>query len=145
MKKEIFFEKQSNQTKPVNVGERKLNIAIIDDERHAIETLVYDLRESFGEYIQIVFTETNPFEGARKVRLLKPDVLFLDMMMPGMSGFQLINLINDLNTKVVFTTAYPEMIKQSNPAEILACLLKPVSTSDLEGIFSKVWNSLKNK
>lgn len=145
MKKEIFFEKQSNQTKPVNVWERKLNIAIIDDERHAIETLVYDLRESFGEYIQIVFTETNPFEGARKVRLLKPDVLFLDMMMPGMSGFQLINLINDLNTKVVFTTAYPEMIKQSNPAEILACLLKPVSTSDLEEIFSKVWNSLKNK
>jgi two-component system, LytTR family, response regulator len=126
------------------VGERKLNIAIIDDERHAIETLVYDLRESFGEYIQIVFTETNPFEGARKVWLLEPDVLFLDMMMPGMSGFQLINLINDLNTKVVFTTAYPEMIKQSNPAEILACLLKPVSTSDLEEIFSKVWNLLKN-
>ncbi len=143
MIKEIFFEKQSNQTKPVNVGERKLNIAIIDDERHAIETLVYDLRESFGEYIQIVFTETNPFEGARKVRLHKPDVLFLDMMMPGMSGFQLINLINDLNTKVVFTTAYPEMIKQSNPAEILACLLKPVSTVELAEIFKNVWNSLK--
>ncbi len=145
MIKEILFKKQSNQTKPVNVGERKLNIAIIDDEQHAIETLVYDLHESFLENIQIVFTETNPFEGARKVRLLKPDVLFLDMMMPGMSGLQLINLINDLETKVVFTTAYPEMIKQTNPAEILACLLKPVSSSDLEVIFSNVWNSLKDK
>jgi YesN/AraC family two-component response regulator len=145
MIKEILFKRQSNQTKPIRVSDRKLNIAIIDDEQHAIETLVYDLHESFHENIQIVFTETNPFEGARKVRLLKPDVLFLDMMMPGMSGFQLINLINDLETKVVFTTAYPEMIKQTNPAEILACLLKPVSSSDLEVIFSNVWNSLKDK
>lgn len=127
------------------MSDRKLNIAIIDDEQHAIETLVYDLHESFHENIQIVFTETNPFEGARKVRLLKPDVLFLDVMMPGMSGFQLINLINDLETKVVFTTAYPELTKKSNPAEILACLLKPVSSSDLAGIFSKVWTSLKNR
>jgi YesN/AraC family two-component response regulator len=145
MIKEILFERQSNQTKSIRVSDRKLNIAIIDDEQHTIETLVYDVHESFHENIQIVFTETNPFEGARKVRLLKPDVLFLDMMMPGMSGFQLINLINDLETKVVFTTAYPEMIKQCNSAEIMACLLKPVSSSDLEGIFSKVRNSLKNK
>lgn len=122
--------------------ERKLNIAIIDDEEHAIETLVYDLNESFHANIQIVFTETNPFEGARKVRLLKPDVLFLDMMMPGMSGVQLINLINDLETKVVFTTAYPEMIKQSNPADVLACLLKPVSTSELQNVISQVRSEL---
>jgi len=125
------------------VSDRKLNVAIIDDEQHAIETLIYDIRESFHENIQIVFTETNPFEGARQVRLIKPDVLFLDMMMPGMSGVQLINFINDLDTIVVFTTAYPEMIKQCNAPEIPACLLKPVSTSDLEGIFSKIWNLLK--
>lgn len=125
------------------MGERKLYIAIIDDEQHAIETLVYDLHESFHENIQIVFTETNPFEGARKVRLLEPDVLFLDMMMPGMSGFQLVNHINDLETKVVFTTAYPEMIKQNNPAEILACILEPASINELHRIFSYIQKGIR--
>jgi DNA-binding LytR/AlgR family response regulator len=113
MIKEILFERQRNQTKPVNVGERKLNIAIIDDEQHAIETLVYDLREAFREKINIQFTSTNPFEGARQVRIHKPDLLFLDIVMPGLSGFDLIRLIDDLDTRVVFTTAFMELQQQN--------------------------------
>jgi hypothetical protein len=49
------------------VWKRKLNIAIIDDEQHAIETLVYDIHETFHQNIEIVFTATNPFKGARQV------------------------------------------------------------------------------
>lgn len=123
---------------------RKLNIAIIDDEQHAIETLVYDLRESFLLDIEIMFTAINPFEGVRQVRLLKPDILFLDIMMPGLSGFEIINLIDDLHTKVVFTTAYLDLFKQSGLSKALACLLKPVSVSDLEGIIKQVRNELKS-
>jgi two-component system, LytTR family, response regulator len=67
---------------------KKLNIAIIDDEQHAIETLVYDLLETFREKINIQFTANNPFEGVRQVRIHKPDILFLDILMPGLSGFR---------------------------------------------------------
>ena len=141
----IFQEKkQRNPIKPTKVGERKLHIAIIDDEHHAIETLVYDLRESFQQVMEIVFTATNPFEGARQVRLLKPDILFLDVLMPGLSGFEIANLIDDLDTKVVFTTAFLDLIKQNEPSKALACLLKPISVSELEGIFSQVRNALKH-
>ena len=124
------------------MGVRKLNIAIIDDEQHAIETLVYDLRETFRDLIEIVFTATDPFEGARQVRLFKPDVLFLDALMPGMSGFQMINLIDDLDTEVVFTTVQLDLLKQEMPMGIMACLSKPISTSELKIVFSRVGNAL---
>jgi YesN/AraC family two-component response regulator len=121
---------------------RKLNIAVIDDEQHAVETLVYDLHEAFHKNIEILFTATNPFEGTRQVRLNTPDILFLDIVMPGLSGFEIINLIDDLDTKVVFTTAHIELLKQNVPDRILDCLLKPVSIFELKVILNKVWNAL---
>ena len=118
---------------------KKLNIAIIDDERHAIETLVYDLKEAFPEKITIQFTATNPIEGVQQVRIHKPDILFLDIVMPGLSGFDLIRLIDDLKTKVVFTTAFLELQQQNENSRALACLLKPVLISDIEQIFERVY------
>lgn len=117
---------------------RKLNIAIIDDELHAIETLAYDLRTSFQDTVEIVFTATNPFEGARQVRLHKPDILFLDMMMPGLSGPELFGLINDLEVKVVFVTAYPELVNNDRKTNNTDCLLKPVSTPELEVLLTRM-------
>jgi DNA-binding LytR/AlgR family response regulator len=119
---------------------KKLNIAIIDDEQHAIETLVYDLREAFREIINIQFTANNPFEGARQVRIHKPDLLFLDIVMPGLSGFDLISLIDDLNTRVVFTTAFMELQQQNVNSRALACLMKPVLLTDIERIFERIYN-----
>ena len=118
---------------------KKLNIAIIDDERHAIETLVYDLQDAFREKINIQFTATNPFEGARQVRIYKPDILFLDILMPGLSGFELIRLIDDLNIRVVLTTAFLELQQQNKNSRAFACLLKPVLLSDIQHVFERVY------
>jgi len=122
------------------VTAKKINIAIIDDEQHAIETLVYDLLETFREKINIQFTANNPFEGARQVRIHKPDILFLDILMPGLSGFDLIRLIDDLDTKVVLTTAYLELQQQNENTRAIACLLKPVLLTDIERIFNRIYN-----
>lgn len=118
---------------------KKLNIAIIDDELHAIETLVYDLQETFREKINIQFTAFNPFEGARQVRIHKPDILFLDILMPGMSGFDLIRLIDDLDTKVVFTTAFLDLQQQHGNSRAFDCLLKPILLTDIERVFSRIY------
>lgn len=119
---------------------KKLNIAIIDDELHAIETLVYDLLETFSEKVKIQFTATNPFEGVRQVRIHKPDILFLDIVMPGLSGLDLIRLIDDLETKVVFTTAFLELQQQNVNSGAFACLLKPVLLTDIEGLVDRIIN-----
>ena len=115
----------------------KLTAAIIDDEKHAIETLRYDLGENHGDDVEILFSTTNPVEGAKRIRTDKPDLLFLDVDMPGLSGLELIQLIDDLPTKVVFTTAYMEYAIKAVETMASAYLLKPVQAEDLQRIIEK--------
>jgi len=112
----------------------KLKIGIIDDEQHAIETLIYDLMEIAGDQLDILFTSNDPFDGARAVRISKPDVLFLDVVMPGLSGLELYRLIEDLDISVIFVTAYSENISMISRTNAAGCLLKPVMHDELEQI-----------
>jgi two-component system, LytTR family, response regulator len=64
----------------------KLKVAIIDDEKHAIETLTYDLHENHSEEVEIVFTATNPVEGFKKLHTEKPDLLFPGCRYAGFIG-----------------------------------------------------------
>jgi len=118
--------------------EMKLNVVIIDDEKHAIDTLIYDLQENhFGE-VEIVFTTTNPVEGAKQLRTLKPDLLFLDVDMPGLTGLDLIQLIDDLSVQVIFTTAHMEYAVQAVETMASGYLLKPVQPDELKRMLEKV-------
>jgi two-component system, LytTR family, response regulator len=116
----------------------KLTAAIIDDEKHAIETLRYDLAENHKDEIEILFSTTNPVEGAKRIRTEKPDLLFLDVDMPGLSGLELIQLIDDLPTRVVFTTAHMEYAIKAVETIASGYLLKPVQADDLKRIIEKV-------
>jgi two-component system, LytTR family, response regulator len=115
----------------------KLNVAIIDDEIHAIETLTYDLMENHRDEIGILFTTTSPVEGIKKLRTEKPDLVFLDIDMPGLSGLDLVYLIDDLQVKVVFTTAHQEYAVQAVETIAVGYLLKPVQPDDLKRILDK--------
>jgi two-component system, LytTR family, response regulator len=116
----------------------KLSIAIIDDEKHAIETLRFDLLENHGDEVEILFSTTHPVEGAKRIRIEKPDLLFLDVDMPGLSGLELIELIDDLPTRVVFTTAHTEYALKAVETIASGYLLKPVQTDDLQRIIEKI-------
>ncbi len=115
----------------------KLSIAIIDDEKHAIETLSYDLMENHSDDMEIVFSTANPVEGAKRIRSEKPDLLFLDVDMPGLSGLELIQLIDDLPTRVVFTTAHMEYAIKAVETIASGYLLKPVQADDLQKIITR--------
>ncbi|MBN2820563.1 MAG: response regulator transcription factor [Bacteroidales bacterium] len=121
-----------------------LNVAIIDDEIHAIETLVYDLKEGFDKSIEIVFTSTNPVEGIKRLRSEIPDLLFLDIEMPGLSGLDILSLIDDLNIQVVITTAHQEFAIQTVGTKAIAYLLKPVQPENLEAIINQALVQKKN-
>lgn len=112
----------------------KLKIGIIDDEQHAIETLIYDIKQIAGKQLEIIFTSNDPFDGARAARINNPDILFLDVVMPGLSGLELYGLIEDLDIRVIFVTAYSENISMISKTKAVGCLLKPVMHDELEQI-----------
>jgi two-component system, LytTR family, response regulator len=122
----------------------KLKVAIIDDEKHAIETLTYDLQENHSEEVEIVFTATNPVEGLKKLHTEKPDLLFLDVDMPGLSGLDLVELMQDLPIRVVFTTAHLEYAVKAVETLASGYLLKPVQPDDLQRIIEKVKAEKRN-
>lgn len=123
----------------------KLKAAIIDNEQHAIETLAYDLQQCHSQILEIIFTESDPVAGLKRVRREIPDILFLDINMPAMSGMDLIELIADLPTRVVFTTAHAHYAPEAVETNAAAYLVKPVTLDDLNRVVTKIHEQFNNQ
>ena len=67
---------------------KKLCALLIDDERHCIETLRYEL-ELHCPDVEVIGRASSGKEGLIKIKELDPDLIFLDIEMPGMSGFEM--------------------------------------------------------
>jgi len=108
-----------------------VKIIIIDDEQAAINSLVKKI-ELYCSGVQILATCSTAKEGIAALKKFKPDVLFLDIEMPWMNGFDLLNHIGEeIDFKVVFTTAYDKYAVQAIKIEALDYLLKPIDKDDL--------------
>ena len=84
-----------------------LRAVLVDDELHAREELAALLAET--REITVVATCPNAIEGIRAVKEARPDVLFLDINMPGIDGLQMLSMIDaEVMPCVVFVTAYDE-------------------------------------
>ncbi len=108
---------------------------IIDDERLA-RTELRRLLEPFRE-IQIVGEAVNADDAAEKLSLLTPDLFFLDIQMPGKSGFDLLEMLDKV-PKVIFTTAYDEYALKAFEYNALDYLLKPIEPKRLEEAIRKI-------
>ena len=110
---------------------------IIDDERLARE----ELKKLLAPYpeIQIVGEATNADNAIESIKQLKPDVLFLDIQMPGKSGFDLLEDISGV-PEIVFVTAYDEHAIRAFEVNALDYLLKPVQASRLAETVKKILN-----
>ncbi len=96
---------------------------IVDDERLARNELK-KLLEQHPE-IQIVDEASNVDEGVEKIDLLRPDLIFLDIQMPGKTGFDLLAELEKA-PRVIFTTAYDEFALKAFEVNALDYLLKPI-------------------
>lgn len=114
---------------------KTMRTIVIDDERLARIELKKLLQE-FPE-IEVVDEASNAEEGIRKINNLQPDLIFLDIQMPGKSGFEMLQEL-DYTPLVIFTTAYDEYALKAFEVNALDYLLKPVDSKRLEDAVRKL-------
>ena len=81
----------------------KLKALIIDDEKLARDIIKKYLEGN--SRIEIAGECSNGFEGVKKIEDVKPDIIFLDIQMPKISGFEMLELL-DVHPEIIFTTAF---------------------------------------
>lgn len=110
---------------------------IVDDERLARKELT-NLLQEFQE-IEIVGEAVNAEDAEEKINSLKPDLLFLDIQMPGKTGFELLESLDSV-PDVVFTTAYDEYALKAFDYNAMDYLLKPIEPDRLKETVAKLLN-----
>lgn len=115
---------------------------IVDDERLA-RTELKRLLEPHKE-IEIVGEAVNAEDAANKISELNPDIVFLDIQMPGKTGFELLEELDKV-PKVIFTTAYDEYALKAFEYNALDYLLKPIEPKRLEETIRKLYEGGKKE
>ncbi len=108
-----------------------MKIAILDDERHCVESLTLHLKGLFPEF-PVVFKSTQPREAVEVLKQIEVDLLFLDVEMPVMSGFDVLEQFSELPFDVIFTTAYSQYAVKAFKAQAINYLLKPIDDDELK-------------
>jgi two-component system response regulator AlgR len=108
-----------------------LRALVVDDEQPARDRLVSLLRE-LGQ-VEVVGEARNAAEALRRIEELDPDLLYLDVRMPGMSGLELARHLGTLDEPpaIIFTTAHDEHAMDAFEAEAVGYLLKPIRKEKL--------------
>jgi len=113
---------------------------IADDEPHLARALAAELSRLWPE-LQVVHLARNGVEAAERIATLQPDLAFLDIQMPGLTGLEVAQGIEGA-TRVVFVTAYDEYAVQAFEHEALDYVLKPVKPERLLRTLERVQRAL---
>lgn len=120
----------------------KLKAIIVDDEIHCVETLEWQLKH-YCPQVAILATCTRPLDAVNSIKTLEPDVVFLDVEMPKMNGFQLLKTVEEANFGVIFTTAYDQFAVQAFKVSAIDYLVKPIDEDELILAVEKAVKSCK--
>ena len=121
-----------------------MKVAIIDDEIHCIESLAMDLN-SVDPHIKVMYKCNQPMEALEKLPKLDIDILFLDVEMPGINGFELLEQLHSFSFDIVFTTAYSQYAVQAFKLKAFNYLLKPVDEMELKEVLQQWKLQKENK
>src|SRR5580765_4230918 len=110
---------------------------IIDDEQDGTSTLNKMLDINCRQ-VDVVATCANAFDGRQKIEELKPDLVFLDIQMPGMSGLDMLTGLDTRNFEVIFVTAHNQYMLQALQFSAADYLLKPVDEDRLSEAIQRV-------
>jgi len=113
-----------------------LKACIIDDETNSREVLELMIREDHSD-IEIDGTSGNIRDAALLVKKVSPDILFLDIEMPGGNGFELVKQLKEPLPEIIFCTAYGHYAIKAIECSALGYLMKPVSSQKLREVLDK--------
>ena len=120
----------------------KIRTLIIEDEvlaRNLLNTYLGEIED-----IEILGECENGFEGVKSINELKPDLVFLDIQMPKITGFEMLELV-DHHPEIIFTTAYDQYALKAFDYNAADYLLKPFSKDRLSGAVEKVRERLSKQ
>src|SRR6476620_9832284 len=109
---------------------------IIDDEQHCVEALYQDLIKHCDN-VEIIAKCTSAKEGILAIKKLKPQLIFLDVEMPWMNGFEMLEMLDHIDFCIIFTTAYDKFAARAFRISAVDYLLKPVDVEDLKAAVHK--------
>ncbi len=118
-----------------------IRAVIVDDENHCIQTLRYELARHCPN-VELIADAVSGEDALQKIQTLKPDLVFLDIEMPGMSGFELLRRLSPIAFEVIFVTAYDQYAIQAFRYAALDYLLKPVVSDQLKEAVARVVGQL---
>ncbi len=108
-----------------------LKAILIDDELNSLQNLQFKIQE-YCPTIRVADQTQHPEEAIRLIHLHKPDVIFLDIEMPRMSGFKMLEQIPEIDFEIIFITAYNHYAINAIRISAFDYLVKPVAIEDLQ-------------
>ena len=109
-----------------------LKVLLIDDEERATDALRLMIEKTVPEISQVLVCNDSR-QAAEAIHTYQPGLVFLDIQMPHMNGFELLEKLPNKNFKIIFTTAYNEYAIQAIRFSAFDYLLKPIDIEELQG------------
>lgn len=113
-----------------------MKVIIMDDEAPVLRLLKHVL-ESFAD-VEIIGEYTNSLQGLQAIREQQPDICFLDVEMPDLNGFQVIQEVKDTKAQFVFVTAYDYYAVEAFRVDAADYILKPIFRDEVERVLNKL-------
>jgi two-component system LytT family response regulator len=123
--------------------DKKYRTLIVDDEEPARIRLI-QLLSNYKEMMSIIGEAVNGIEAIEMINLLKPDIVFLDIRMPGKDGFEVIQSLKNV-PYLIFCTAYDDYALKAFETNSIDYLVKPVTPERLAKTIDKIKNLNKNE
>lgn len=121
-----------------------IRYVLIDDELNNLENLQFLLQRYCPE-LEFAGMATSATEGLLLIQKQSPDLVFLDIQMPGKTGFDLLSSIDKVNFEVIFVTAYDQYGIQAIKFSALDYLLKPVDIDELKKAVARATEKIKSQ
>ncbi|MDF1696176.1 MAG: LytTR family DNA-binding domain-containing protein [Saprospiraceae bacterium] len=116
---------------------KKIKTILVDDEPLCTAGLEIDLSKTCPE-VEIIATCNSAKLAIAKIKNLQPDLVFLDIEMPWMNGFELLEVLSPIDFQVIFVTAYDEFAVKAFRAHAIDYIMKPINRKHLKEAVNKI-------